>query len=219
MRRACDDAPLSVPTCSGSSSAQLQQLVHPPDDVLHGGQIAVADLGGDPALVADVDQRLAHGRPVDLALAELVVEPLRLGVFLDVDLEDPLAQLADPLLGVAELDDVADVEIGTDRGTAELVDVAGELDGAQEELVPDLLDGDLDPGLLGVGDELADVLLRPRVGVAVGDLLVDDGRDDQDGGAAVGLAVDESPAGSRPFRARRPWDRGRRGALASACRR
>ena len=78
-------------------------------------QVAEADFGGDPALVADVDQGLADGRPVDLSLAELVVEPLGLGVFLDVDLEDPLAQLANPLLGIAVLDDVADVEVGADR--------------------------------------------------------------------------------------------------------
>ena len=69
--------------------------------------------------------------------------------------------------GIAVLDDVADVEVGPDPGAVELVDVAGELDRAEEELVPDLLDGDLDPVLLGVGDQLADVRLRARVGVAV----------------------------------------------------
>ena len=120
-------------------------------------------LGGDPALVADArrpgGRRASRSRP---PLAELVVEPFRLGILLDVDLDDPLAELADPFLGIAELDDVADVEVGDDRGALELVDVAGELEGAEQELVPDLLDGDLDAVPLGVGDELADLGLRPR---------------------------------------------------------
>ena len=114
-------------------SAQLQHLVHAADDVLHVVQIAVTDLGGDPALVADIDECLADGRPVDLSLAEFVVKPLGLGVFLDVDFEDSLAQFANPFLGIAVLDDVADIEVGTDPGALELIDVAGELDGAQEE--------------------------------------------------------------------------------------
>src|SRR5271157_2229235 len=188
VKRACDDASLSV---SGSSSAQLQHLVHSPDDVLHGGQVAVIDLGGDPALVADVDQRLVHCRPIDLALAKLVVKPLGLGVFLDVDFQDALAQLVDPFLGITVLDDIADIEIGTNRGTAEFINVAGELDGAQQKLVPDFLDGNLDAGLLGSGDQLANVLLGPRIRVAVGDLLVHHGWNDQDGGAAVGLAIEK----------------------------
>ena len=135
-----------------------KDLVHPPHDVLHRRQVAEADLGGDPALVADVEQGLADGGPVDLALAERVVEPLGLGVFLDVDLEDPLAQLADPLLRDSRTRRRCRRRSRRrPQGLLELVDVAGELDGAEEELVPDLLDRDLDAGLLGVGDQLADV--------------------------------------------------------------
>ena len=87
-----------------------------------------------------------------------------------MDLEDSLAQLADPFLGIAELDDVADVEVSADPRALELVDVAGKLERAEQELVPDLFDRDLDAVLLGVGDQLADVLLRALVGVAIADL-------------------------------------------------
>ncbi len=74
-----------------SFSADLEDLIHPPDDVLHRRQVAEFDLGRDPSLVADVHERLMNGRPVDLAFAELVIEPFGLGVFFDVDLEDALA--------------------------------------------------------------------------------------------------------------------------------
>ena len=140
------------------------------DDVFHRLEIAKADFRGDPALVADVAQGRSDGGPVDLALAQAVIEPLLLLVFLDVHLEDPLAQLADPFLGIAELDDVADVEVSADPRALELVDVAGKLERAEQELVPDLFDRDLDAVCLGVGDQLADVFLRAFVGVAIADL-------------------------------------------------
>src|SRR5262249_8747757 len=80
------------------ASGDFQDLIHRPDDLLHLVEALQGDLGGDPALVADVDERLADGGPVDLALTQGIVEPVGLGVFLDVNLEDSLAELADPLL-------------------------------------------------------------------------------------------------------------------------
>jgi hypothetical protein len=52
------------------------------------------------------------------------------------------AERANPVLRKAVEHDVADVEIGFEPRRVELVDVAGELDWAQQELVPDLLDCD-----------------------------------------------------------------------------
>ena len=182
----------------GRTSGELQHLVHATDDVFHGVQIAEGNFRGDPAVVAGVLQGTSDRRPIDFsAFAQAVVEPFVLGVFLDVNLEDPLPQLTDPFLRVAELDDIADVEVSADPGALELIDVTGKLDRTEQELVPDLFNGDLDPVRLGVGDQLADLLLRAFVGVAVADFLVDDRRDDQDGGAAISLAVDKFSADRR----------------------
>jgi len=67
---------------------------------------------------------------------------------------DALAERPDPVLGPAVLDDVADVEVGLQPRALELVDVARELQRAEEEVVPDLLDGDDDLELLGEGSAL-----------------------------------------------------------------
>src|SRR5262249_41640821 len=112
-------------------------------------------------------------------------------VFLDVNFEDPLAQLPDPLFGVAELDDVTDIEIRTDPGTIKFVDVPCELDRAEQELVPDLFDGNLDPVLLRIGDELSDICLRATIGFAVANLSVDHRGDDQDRSSTVGATIIE----------------------------
>lgn len=141
-----------------------------------------------PALVADFVEGLHDGGPVVVALEELDVETgplaglvgLRAGVLLDVEGGDPLAEDADPLFGPAVVDEVAAVEVPADLGGLEFVDVAGCFEGAEQEIVPDVLDGDPDAEFLGEGDGLADLVLGTLVGVGVADGLIDDGGDQED---------------------------------------
>lgn len=96
-----------------------------------------------------------------------------------MDLENPLARLANPLLRIVVLDDVADVEIVVDveivagveiiadRRALKRVNKPDEFGSAEQELVPDFFDGDLDAVLLSIGDELADAGVGALVGVSI----------------------------------------------------
>ena len=138
---------------------QLQQVVHSPHDVLHPRETFIADFGRHPPVVTYIPQGSSDSRPVDSALAQAVAEPLFFFVFLDVDLEDAFTQLANPIFGIAVLDDIADIKVRADPWAVEVVDVPGELKRAKEELVPDVFDRDLDAVLLGIGKQLTDALL------------------------------------------------------------
>src|SRR5262245_37223510 len=88
------------------------------------------------------------GEPVDVSLTEVLprepsVRAIELKV-LQVHFDDARAERADPVLRIAVEDNVADVEVRLQPRRIELVDVPGEFDRAQEELVPHLLDGDDD---------------------------------------------------------------------------
>ena len=61
-------------------------------------------------------------------------------------------------------------------GVLELIDVAGGFEGAEQEIVPDVLDRDLHAQLLRQRQHLANLLLRSLVAVGVADALVDDAR-------------------------------------------
>src|SRR6185312_11008099 len=75
-------------------SRGVQQLIHPVDHVPHLVEVPEWHLRRDPAVIADLDESLTDGGPADLfPFAEPILEAVRLGVFLDVDLEDPPAQL------------------------------------------------------------------------------------------------------------------------------
>jgi hypothetical protein len=74
-------------------------------------------------------------------------------------------------------------------GRLELVDVAGHLQRADQEVVPHVLEGNLHPQLLRQRQGLADLRLRARVGVVVGHLLVDHGGHQQDRTRPVGLGI------------------------------
>ena len=134
-------------------------------------------------------------------LAELHPEPgirpllvLQLAaVLFDVELLDPGTERFDPLLGPAKADHVADVEIDAHQRTLQLVDEPSRLDRAQQEVVPDVLDQDLDAQVLGQRQAFADLGLRPLVGVLVGHLLVADARYQQRAGCTVGLGVPDRP--------------------------
>src|SRR5437763_14980886 len=67
-------------------------------------------LGHAPALVTDVVKSLHDGRPVVVPLKELNLELLEPAVFLDVQLEDALAQNRYPGFRRAVFKRIADVE-------------------------------------------------------------------------------------------------------------
>ncbi len=119
--------------------------------------------------------------PVDLAVLQ---RHPRCDVFLeleilDVQLHDSLAQHADPILRVSADGHVADIEIRLDPRAFERIDVACELQRAQQEFIPHFFDPDDDLRLLRYGDQLADLPLRPLPSLRVTDIGVDDSRDQQ----------------------------------------
>ena len=97
-----------------------------------------------------------------------------------MDLDDALAESSDPVLSIPVENDIADVEICLEPRTFELIDVTGEFQRAQQELIPYVLDRDNNIEFLGQGQEFADMLLRAFVGVAVSDVFVKIGRNEQD---------------------------------------
>ena len=127
----------------GSSFCRVLRLCARQDEgeaaahLLEVGRVSGMEFEGGGALVADVFERRVDGGPVDLALAGIdpaggggagLLVALE-GEVLDVELDDALAEGANPILRVAVEDDVADVEVGADGGGVELVEVAGELEG------------------------------------------------------------------------------------------
>src|SRR3989442_1128907 len=84
--------------------------------------------------------------PINIALTQ--VDP-KVGVFealevLEVDFVNPAAERTNPVLRVAVEDHVADVEPGFDPRALELVYISGHFERAQQESVPNFLDGDDD---------------------------------------------------------------------------
>ena len=128
--------------------------------------------------------------------------PLLAAEFLDVQFLDARPQDANPLLGPAVVEDIAHIEMPPDRRAVEFVHVARSLQRAKEEMVPHVLNGDLDAQLLCQRDRLADFRLRPSVGVRVGDLLGDHARHQQHRGGAITFGVAQGLLQSlKPFRA------------------
>ena len=148
--------------------------------------IASAYFCGDVPLVLDFGERAAHVGPINLAVAdvlplEFAVRAIELEV-LQVHFDDARAERADPVLRIAVEDDVADVEIGLQPRGVELVDVARELERAEEELVPDLFDRDDDLELARQRQQpLFDDTLRTLPRLPVGGGGIDDRRHEQDG--------------------------------------
>ena len=156
--------------------------------------------------------------PVDVALADVAprepaVRTIELEV-LQVNLRDAGAERPDPVLREAVEHHVADVEVGLEPGRVELVDVAGELHGAQEEFVPDLLDRDDHLQLARHRQQaLANHALRSRQASRYEVVGVDDGRDQQDGVGAPQRRVAQRgfhPCTLRSTTSRSPLDSGSR---------
>ena len=96
-----------------------------------------------------------------------------------MDLDRPLAERPDPILRVAVQHDIPDVEPRLDPWALKFVDVLRHLERAEQELVPNLLDGNHHSQLLGQRQELANLRLRARPGVAIGGLWIHDGGNEQ----------------------------------------
>src|SRR5207245_10915366 len=72
---------------------------------------------------------------------------------------------------------------------------------AEEKLIPDVFDGDFDARFLGHRNRLANFLLRALVSIVVANRLVHDGRNQQNAGAAIGMAI--SQGGCKIFNSQR----------------
>lgn len=130
-------------------------------DVAQIGFIARLEFGDGAAVIADVDESLADGRPVNVAFAE--IDP-SVSVFvalevLKMNFEDGGAEGVNPVLRVAVENDVADIEPSANERVLEFVDVSEHFERAKEELVPDFFDGDDHFELFGEREECANLLL------------------------------------------------------------
>ena len=135
---------------------------------------------------------------------------------LEVHLGDAGPERADPVLRVAVEHDVADVEVRLQPWRVELVDVAGELQRAQEELVPDLLDGDDHLQLARQRQQpLSNHALRTRPRVLVRRRRVDDGRHQQHGIGAPQRRVAQRRLHAGDAAGARRHDRGSTAGIAS----
>src|SRR5271170_5598196 len=164
------------------------------------GSVAARLLGNPPTVVADVVEGLHYGRPIVVSFQEIDVETLRQSLrihflaakFLDVQFCNALVQDANPLFRPPEGNDVSNVKMPADGGALELVDIAGRLEGGHDEVVPDVLDGDPDVQFRRKRYKLANLFLRARVGVVVGNFLVDDRRNKKYRRGPVRLGIVES---------------------------
>src|SRR6266851_3477419 len=163
------------------SRASENQPVHSAANITQVGLIAFFQFRYGAAGIPDFSERLAHRRPVYVALAEInpgVSVFLTLEIF-EVDLHDPLVEGPNPVLRIAVEQHVSDVEPCFDPQAVELVDVCGHFERAQKEPVPDFLDGDYDFQIFGKRNKFADLPLRARPSVAVRGLRIHDGGDEQ----------------------------------------
>ena len=148
-------------------------------------------------MITDLVDGLHDRGPVVVALEELGIEarPLALlvrlspAVLLDVQRRDALAQDADPLLGPSVMDQVPDIEVPAHHGALEFIDIAGGLQRAQEEIVPDVFDGNLHSQFFGQRHHLANLSLGAGVGVGITNRCIDDGGHQQHRRSAVSLGV------------------------------
>src|ERR1017187_4431260 len=179
----------------GSGGQYLSQAVGEVFESLR--DVAAGLFGHNPAVIADVIHGLHDGGPIVVTFEQLHVEafPQALSIallaaeFLDMELLDARPKNADPLLGPTVGDDVADIEVPAYGWALEFVHVTGGFERAEQEVVPDVLTGDLDAEFLGQGDGLADFRLGALIGIVISDVLGDHARHEQYRGSAVTLAI------------------------------
>src|SRR2546423_1501153 len=100
------------------------------------------DLAGNELVVPDRLERRADLCPRHVALKRVAESRAVADVgfeVLNVHLLDAAAKDAYPLIGISIEQNVAGVEVGADERAADLVQVAGELERAEQKLVPDVL--------------------------------------------------------------------------------
>ena len=94
-----------------------ENAVHPFGEESEPLGVAAGHLSDGPAAIADVVKRLHHRRPIAVSFEQFDLGPatrvVRLGAaaFLDVHINDPFAQDANPLLGPAIADDIPHIEV------------------------------------------------------------------------------------------------------------
>src|SRR6266513_3068112 len=159
-----------------------QDQIEPAAHFLEVRGISVVKLHRGRSGIANLGERLVYLRPVDFALAQR--HPLGHLAFLelevlDVELDDALAQRANPVLRISGDHHVADIEIGADPRALEIVDIPGHFERAEQKLVPDLFNADDHLQFLGHGNELANLCLRADPGIAIAGLWVHNGRNQQ----------------------------------------
>src|ERR1700674_481346 len=173
------------------SGAPQHQPVHAPAYVSEVILVAPLELDSGAPRIPDFAKGLTHGSPVHIAITEVypfVSIFFALEVF-QVNLDNALPQGANPILRIAIKHHVPDVEPGLNPRALEFSNVLGHLHGAQQKFVPDLFDGDHNFQLLSKRNELADLLLRTRPGVAVRRLRTYDGRNEQHGVGTPELGI------------------------------
>src|ERR1035441_6887355 len=121
---------------------------------------------------------------IEALLAHLLATEL-----LDMQLLNARAQDANPLLRPPEVNGVADVELPARGGAVQFIHKAGGFERAEQEMVPDILEGHLRAQFLGERHGFAERFLCALVSGGVGDLLADAAGHDQDGRGAVTLGV------------------------------
>src|SRR4029077_14212848 len=106
-----------------------------------------------------------------------------------MDVGDVLAERSNPILWIAVEHHVADDEPCLDPRTFELTDIADHFKRAEEELVPDVFDGDYDFQFFSEWKQLADLDLGARPRVVVGGVRINNSRNEEHGVGAPKLGV------------------------------
>src|SRR5262245_15249215 len=113
-----------APRCRNLGATQ-KQAVDALADIAEVGFIPGLKFGDGAAVVADVNECLAHRGPVNIAFTEIdpgVAIFAALEVF-EMDFEDGGAEGVNPVLRIAVENDIADVEPGADERMPEFVNV------------------------------------------------------------------------------------------------
>ena len=109
-----------------------------------------------------------------------------------MQLDDPRAQRADPILRVTVDSDVADVEVGADVRAVEFVDVTREFERTLQKFIPHFLDGDDDTQFLRQRDQSPNGPLGSLPGLRVADVSGDHRGDQKNRRRAPKLGIAEA---------------------------
>src|SRR5207247_7347092 len=115
-----------------------QKSVETVDDVLEVGSITTLNFGRHEPFIADLAQRLANFRPVNVPFADVLpVKPAFAPVHLEIfymHLDDAVAERSHPVLRVAVKHDIPDITVRFHPRQFELIQVTRNFNRAQQEL-------------------------------------------------------------------------------------